>query len=259
MTNQKIMTIMKVMATTKLFLKTGVLCFGFLFLFNCKSDSNLTAEQIIGKAIETHGGLDKWNAVKQLSFDKSVTLFNEDGSIEIATDQFQLFQFGDKLFVKLEWEQDGNDMQIIYENDKISKIVNDSIVNDEAELSRAKNAVFAAQYVVSQPFDLLKGAILSIDEPVVYNDEECYSIKVGYPEDEVDADQWYYIIDKETFEVVANKVVLTDHTSWVENLTYDSTTDFQFNAHRKSYRLNEQGEKTYLRAEYFYENYSVEY
>lgn len=250
---------MKVTAITNLFLKTGVLCFGFLLVLGCKSEPKLTAGQIIEKTIETHGSFDKWKEVKQLSFDKLVTLFNEDGSVEIATDQFQLFRFGDKLFVKLEWEQDGNEMQIIYENDEVTKIVNDSIVNDETELTRAKNAVFAAQYVVSQPFELLNSAILSIDKPVVHNDKECYSIKVAYPEDEEDADQWYYIIDKETFEVVANKVVLTDHTSWVENLTYDTTTDFQFNAHRKSYRLNELGERTYLRAEYFYENYSVEY
>ena len=65
--------------------------------------------------------------------------------------------------------------------------------------------------------------------------------------------------DTETYEVVANKVVLKDHTSWVENLSFNSETDFKFNAKRKSYRLNEAGEKTYLRAEYYYSNFSVIY
>ena len=259
-TTVKIMTNMKAMITTKAYLRAGVLCFGFLMFLGCQSDSKLSAEAIIEKTIQAHGGIEKWQDVKQLSFDKSVTLFNEDGSTEISTDQFQLFRFGEKLFVKLEWEQEGNDMQIIYENDKVTKMVNDSIVTNEAELARAENAVFAAHYVVCQPFDLLKsGATLTLDETITHNGKECYVIKVNYPGDDEDADQWYYIIDPDSFEVVANQVVLTDHTSWVENLTYDDQTDFQFNSHRKSYRLNEVGEKTYLRAEYFYENYSVEY
>ena len=63
----------------------------------------------------------------------------------------------------------------------------------------------------------------------------------------------------QTYDLVANKVILSDHTSWIENLTYDTSTGLKFNEKRKSYRLNKQGEKTYLRAEYFYSNYSVTY
>jgi len=67
-----------------------------------------------------------------------------------------------------------------------------------------------------------------------------------------------YIIDENTFKVVANKMELKDHTSLVENLTYNTSTDFTFNVHRKSYRLNEAGEKTCLRGEYFYSNYEIQ-
>ena len=256
----KIMTNMKGMITIKTLLKTGAICFGFLLLSSCQKETNITAKQIVEKAVDVHGGLTNWKNVKQLSFDKTVTLFNEDGSVELKTEQFQLFQFQPKLFVKLEWEQNGQDMQILFENDEVSKKVNDSLVTDEDELQRAENAVFAAHYVVCQPFELLTSeAELSLDEKVTFNNKECYVVKVKYEWDDIDADQWFYIIDPDTFEVVANQVILTDHTSWVENLTYDTTTDFKFNAHRKSYRLNEVGEKTYLRAEYFYENFDVIY
>ena len=40
-------------------------------------------------------------------------------------------------------------------------------------------------------------------------------------------------------------------------LRFDETVNIKFNAHRKSYRLNDKGEKLYLRAEYFYSNYRV--
>lgn len=256
----KPMTNMQGMTTIKTYIKTGVICFGFLILIGCQSETELSAEQIVERAIESHGGLEKWDKVKQISFDKSVTLFNEDGAIQIKTEQFQLFRLQPKLFAKLEWEQDGKDMQIIYEDEKVSKTINDSIVTDPDELKRAENAVFAAQYVICQPFDLLQSdSELTLMDKIPIEGKEHQVVKVVYKGDTVDADQWYYIIDPETYNVVANQVILTDHTSWIENLSYDTSTDFKFNLHRKSYRLNELGEKTYLRAEYFYTDFDVIY
>jgi len=243
----------------KTYFKTGALCLGFLFFASCQKDA-ITANEIIEKSIAVHGGLPTWENVKQLSFDKTVTLFNEDGNVQLKTEQFQLFRLQPKLFVKLEWEQEGQDMTILFENDQVSKMINDSIITSDEELQKAENAVFAAHYVVCQPFELITSeAELTLDGTIQHNEKECFVVKVKYQWDDIDADQWYYIIDPDTFEVVANKVVLKDHTSWVENLTFDTSTDFKFNAHRKSYRLNEAGEKTYLRAEYFYENFMVIY
>jgi hypothetical protein len=69
----------------------------------------------------------------------------------------------------------------------------------------------------------------------------------------------FIIVDVTTFKMVANKVILKDHTSLVENSTFDRTTDFIFNQSRKSYRLNDNGDKMYLRATYFYDNFKTEY
>ena len=68
-----------------------------------------------------------------------------------------------------------------------------------------------------------------------------------------------YYFDVKTFQMIANKVILQDHTSFVENITFDTTTDFIFNQSRKSYRLNDNGDKTYVRATYFYDNFKTEY
>ena len=96
-------------------IKAEVLYFGFflsLSLLGCQ-ESELKGEEIIKNSIEAHGGLDTWKSIKQLSFDKETTLFLEDGSVELRTNQFQLFRFDRKLFGKIEWEQDENDIQII--------------------------------------------------------------------------------------------------------------------------------------------------
>ncbi len=248
---------------TKILLKTKTLRFGFfvllsLALLSCKE--KLTGLQIIKKSIEAHGGIESWQKIKQLSFDKETTLFNEDGSVELKTEQFQLFQFGTKLFGKIEWENNGNDISIIYDDEKISKSINDSVVNSESELEKASSAFWAAYYVACKPFDLIgENADLLLAGETDLEGKRCYVVNVSYKNDTVDADHWSYIIDAETFKVVANKVVLKNHTSWVEHLTFDTSTPLIFNAHRKSYRLNEAGEKTYLRAEYFYSNYKIEY
>ena len=252
---------MQDIATSLKYYKTEVICFGFfmclmLSLFSCK-DEKLSADTIIKNTVEAYGGEERWELIKQLSFDKKVTLFLEDGTVERETNQFQLFQFND-AFGKIEWEENAVEHQILFEKNKINKIENDSALISQSDLNRAERAFFASEYVIKQPFDLLRDdVILTRETDTLINDKVCYVVSIAYKNEAPDADRWYYIIDQSSFVILANKVVLKDHTSWVENLTFDTETDFRFNAHRKSYRLNEKGEKTYLRAEYFYSNYSV--
>lgn len=242
--------------------KAEVIYFGFfvlfcVFLISC-SNKKLTAEEIVLKSIEAHGGLDSWNNIKQLSFDKETTLFFEDGSVEIKTDQFQLFGFQPILFGKIEWESNANDIVITYNEEEVSKTINDSIITSSDELERAKNSFFAAQYVIVQPFALLdQGVELTLKGKIEIENRKAYEISVKYPNDTKESNKWAYFFDTVSFEVIANKVELLDHTSWVENLTFETASEFKFNAYRKSYRLNEAGEKTYLRAEYNYSNYNV--
>lgn len=243
-------------------LKAEVLYFGFLLfivltVFACKNEE-LIAKQIVERAVKTHGGINNWNTIQQLSFDKKITLFNEDASIESDIEQFQVFKFKPQLFGKVEWEQNDNDIVIIYDNGKIEKHVNDTLITNKEELEKAKNSFFASQYVISQPFNLLNDNITLTNTGVeTVNNSEAYAIKIGYPNDTKVSDVWIYYIDTKTFKVIANKVIRQDHTSLVENLTFITKYFLTFNGHRKSYRLNASGEKTYLRAEYFYSNYNI--
>ena len=229
-----------------------------LIICSCKKEP-ISANDIISQTVEAYGGIAHWNNIQQLSFDKEVTLFLEDHTIERKTNQFQLFQFEDS-FGKIEWDENGIEHQIVYENNNFSKVENDSIITSLEARTYAERAFFASEYVIKQPFDLLRDEVRLVRETdTIVNSKDCYVVSVHYEDEAPDADRWYYIVSKLDNLIVANKVVLKDHTSWVENLTYDTTTDFIFNAHRKSYRLNRAGEKTYLRAEYFYSNYSVLY
>ena len=244
--------------------KTEALRFGFFILLsvcvlNCKPKQP-TAKEIVERSVEAHGGLETWNAIQRLSFDKATTLFNADGTIEKETKQAQTFHFKPQLKGNVRDLTLPGIHSYSYDNDTFTRTANDSIwtVTDESEIAALRSSFFAAHYVICQPFELLSDqASLSYGGTMDFNGRTCHIVEVTYKGDTDDADKWSYIFDAETFELLANKVELTDHTSWVENLSFDNETGLKFNAHRKSYRLNEAGEKTYLRAEYFYENFKV--
>lgn len=253
---------MKDIIMTKQILKTGVISFGFFMLFACDQKEAPTAESIMKRSIEAHGGLDTWQAIESLEFDKKTTLFYEDGTIEKASNQHQYFTFRPEVSGSIQDLNIEGVSRFDYKKNLIRIIDNDSVrpVNDPAEIEQLTNSFFAAYHVACKPFDLLnENTILTYSGDRELDGRSCHVIDVSYKGDGPDADKWSYIIDAETYEVKANKVVLADHSSWVENLTFDTSTDFKFNAHRKSYRLNDAGEKTYLRAEYFYSNFKVTY
>lgn len=248
-------------------IKAETFRFGFFVIlsisfFSCqdtKEDSR--AMEIVEKSIEAHAGIAAWNTIKTLSFDKTTMLFLEDGSIERRLDQRQTFHFEPVLKgtieeIKTPWKKSYS-----YDNGVFHRTENDSTweVTDQNDIDALKYSFFAAHYVVCQPFELLSdNATLSFGGETTVNERKCYIVDVTYKDDDENADKWSYVFDAETYEVVANKVVLSDHTSWIENLTYDTSTGIKFNAERKSYRLDENGEKMYLRAEYFYSNYSIQ-
>lgn len=244
--------------------KTGVKYFGFfifigLTFYSCQKEK-LTAQQIVERSIEYHGGSANWDDLKVLSFDKTTILFYPDGSTESKVEQFNLFKFQPYLFGKIEWATNGDDYLITYDNGKVEKMINDSFITSVDALEQAKNTFFASQYVVCQPFNLMSDeAFLTFEGEEIIDDIRVFAVGVRYEGDLENSDRWTYYFDTKSYKLLSNKVIRPDHTSLVQNLTYDTSTDFTFHGHRKSYRLTPTGEKEYLRAEYFYDNFDITY
>lgn len=234
--------------------------FAFLVFINCDKKETISGSSIVKKSIEKHGGINSWNSLKKLSFDKRVVLFLEDGSIENESLQHQEYTFLPELEGQISWKKQLDVFLITYKNGEIKKYLNDSLISDVKELQSAKNSFFASQYVTTKPFDLLSSKTKLIYTKIKeFEGKRAYEVKVEYENDTEKSDVWFYYFDVNTFKVIANKVVLSDHTSLVDNHTFNTETEFIFNEHRKSYRLNELGEKTFLRAEYFYSNYKTSF
>jgi len=71
-----------------------VLSFFILLSISCASLKNPysnikddKAKQIIEQSIAAYGGLDNWNSIDYLSFDKWYALYDEHGNVEVSVDQ----------------------------------------------------------------------------------------------------------------------------------------------------------------------------
>ena len=257
----RIMMILKKINNNEL-LKTEVYRFGFFMLFSlcligCET-KEITADEIVQKSIDAHGGIESWNKLTHLEFDKTTILYTQDGTIEKEIVQRQLFLLKPTLEGSLR-SKGLMKNDLYFHGDAFSKVINDSVfmVTEPAELEVARNTFFAAHYVVCQPFKLQdKGVILDYIGEELLDGKKVHTLNVSYSTDDENSDIWTYYFDIDTYQLVANKVDHNGNISMIQNLEFDSKTSLTFNAHRKSYTILE-NDSTFLRAEYFYKNFNA--
>jgi len=194
-----------------------------------------------------------------VSFVKTTRLFMEDGSLESEVVQKQSFQLIPDYRVQIQWEVGENRHLIFFDGKKIIKTVNGRVIEDSLEVIKARNAAKAAAYVFFQPFELInENTYLTMEDAVELNDStSAQTISVAYKGDTENSDKWRYYFNDDDM-LIANSVVLTDHNSLIENLEFQSVSGLIFNKYRKSYRVDGELIKKYLRAEYFYDDIKLE-
>jgi hypothetical protein len=74
-----------------------------------------------------------------------------------------------------------------------------------------------------------------------------------------DSDIWWYYFDPLTFLLVGNEVQLKVHRSLIYTTTNEQADALIMHGERVSYRVNEKGEKLYLRASYRYSDFEVDF
>lgn len=212
---------------------------------------------ILERSVEVHGGLESWDQLKSISFTKKTILYNEDASVKRESVQNQKFVFGSNPSAFINSVLDSIIYQLV--DDTVTIDFADSVfVAQGVEQDRLKAMFSSALYVTSQPFGLLKsGAIFTRELDTVIGKKEVFAIRISYPDDQSDSDQWTYYFDQKDFRVRACKVRHNQRVSLIENTSYDLSTPFLFNATRKSTIL-EKGRAKFVIAQYEYSNYKVE-
>ena len=226
-------------------------------LFSCQK-TELTAEQILSKSLEAHGGMSTWEQIDSISFHKKTILRTREGVKEKEINQHQAFYLGDGFNGQI---LSYGDPQIVYsfkDGEYAIKKGDSSIILNDVEKQSVKATFNSAYYVASQPFQLKESnAHLILKKDTVINDRKNYVLDISYLGDTSTSDQWTYFFDAETFLITSCRVKHNTRVSFIENLVYDTYTPFVFNAERESVFLKKDGAKDYLRASYYYSDYRV--
>ena len=239
------------------FLKTTCLVLVISSFIFCDK-KEITANEIISKSIEAHGGFNQWKQIDTLSFVKKTVLFTKKGLKEKEIKQYQSFSFGSSFNGAItSLESDSTSLTLT--SGLYSKSIGDSLLLiTEKELPALKNAFKSAYYVVSQPFNLREStASFRYVKDTVLQNKKTYVVNVSYEGDTEKSDLWTYYFNAQTFLVVACKVYHSPTMSYIQNTKFDSLTPFVFNAERESAFLKADGTKDYLRAAYFYSDFKV--
>ena len=222
---------------------------------------DVMARNIIKASINNAGGMDLWESIKGLKYDKDFALLDADGSVERSFSQVHDYSY-DPMVIDIKSTENGSLIHTMLK-DGIYTRTKDGAAAETSE-EALKKAVNTSTYVIGMPFKLLDpGVAIKYDGEITFGGKQVDVIQVSYnPEKNKNhstADVWKYYFDKEDAKIVGNWVDAGDHANVIENLTFDRVGGILWNKKRKSWRLDSLGQKQYVRADYSYDNYQVNF
>ena len=199
------------------------------------------------------GGIENWESIKTIRYDKAYKLFTVDGTIEQDVVQQHYYTFN-PLTIEIISVMDSTETITRLNDGVYSRTVNGDTVDVSQEA--LKNSINASFYVYSFPFNLQDDSPerTYLGEQTLLDTLTTNAIAYQYPGSK---DKWTFYTDLKSGKVVANLVNRPDHNSLVLNDSFQQAGGILWYQDRSSYRVDENNEILYLRATYQYENFEV--
>ena len=244
---------MKKKPISKLVLFLIIFCFCF-----CRKNT-LTAESLIKRSIQAHGGSNLVKQFKSIQYNKSTKLYSKNGELENHLIQKISHQW-DPFLTSIKWKNSEGCFYAKKKDGKVSLKLNNKLIKDPLKLIQAESNLDAAFYVFWQPFQLLEpnAKKVLLGNKKILDSIDVIEVQISYS-DEIGADQWHYFIDPKNFKIRGVKVEHKGQISLIINEIYETKTGLSLNKSRKSYFLNSEGKIKYLKADYKYEILSFNY
>ena len=249
-----------------------VLTFSFLLFTACSSTSNETdplshiqnaeVKALLERVFEAHGGSQAWQDKPILKYNKKYTLLKEDGSVEKSAEQFHHYVYQPKKIVKIVSIEGKDNKQLILNNGKVEEIINGA-KNLEADQTALMNKLESSLFVINMPFKLAdEGVNLSLElSKEIDGLGRVLVLKAVYDpanqKHHTTPDTWWLYFDPESYIMYGYMVQHKDHFSMVRDFKAEPVNGFVFPEKRKSYRVDENGNALYLRADYEYSGFDV--
>jgi hypothetical protein len=224
--------------------------------FSCAENPEKQAQTLLEKSIQAHGGVEKWDEMSSLKFRKWTKLLNEDGSVESELNQQMEFRFKPYFEGKMSWTKDSLEHVVTWDGSQMHYLMGANEVKNPGFLASRKKDLDAGFYAAAQPWKLLgdSAKLAYQGQKTLENGKLVEVIRVDYGPD---TDVWYFYFDPNSAMLVANEVQTKDHRSLIYNLSFVETDGLLLQGIRESWRVNENGEKQFLRAEYSYTDYEI--
>ncbi|MEQ9425038.1 MAG: DUF6503 family protein [Cyclobacteriaceae bacterium] len=215
-------------------------------------------KQILKQAIDKAGGYETWTKIKSIKYTKKNQLFLEDGTLEVDNVQRHEYIMQPQFEATITWDDSLGNHRIEYGPNKVQRLLNDSITGSDPT-----ETVMSAMYVLGMPFKLLDaGTNLSFDGVVKMDGKQANSIKATYNpaenENHSTQDAWWYYFDKDNGLFMGAMVYHAPTYAYIQNLEFHENLPVKLHAHRKSYRSDSARNIQFLRAEFWYSDYTVE-
>ena len=230
----------------------GLLLLLSLLLTGCESEEP-SADFILQKSLEAHGGIERWKKMKCIRYLKTTTFYDPTGVIEKKSVQHITHQWRPKQ-MEMIWENEGKSYRALKDTTGILLYKEGILQKDSLLLAQADTNLKAALYVYWQPFKLLEGKAqknyLGIQK--ILDSISVHAVQIRYSE-EKNADVWTYFFDTQNYRLCAAQVLHNERISLIVNEAVESETGLFLNHKRKSYFLDSVGKIKHLRAAYSYE------
>ncbi len=224
--------------------------------------ADLQTSQVIEKAIDKAGTLKTWEAIRTIEYTKRGVLLLENGDVESDVTQRHRYVMRPEFEAEISWVDGVDSIKIIHNASQTRKIVNGrDVTENERPLMES---VMSSLYVLGMPFKLMDpGTNLTyVGRANLRTGDEVDVIKATYAPDKhknhSTTDEWYYYFEKKSGDFKGCMVYHPPTYALIENLEFHEDLPVLFHKHRKSYRSDSLRNIKYLRAEFWYWDYSVE-
>lgn len=224
---------------------------GCLLLLGC-ADPFGSGNQQAQDSILAHGGLEAFTSINSIRVIKTIRLFEEAGTLESETTQFQVLRTAAGAGSSVGWKSKFGLVRVTDHGGELQYTLNDSLHIGPQWDEKVRSTIDGAKFVLFQPFKLAKDDIelQEVGERQLAGFGTVKIYQLHFPEPTQDT--WYFYFDQQQ-RLVANEVVHNGRRSLIENLEFQEHQGLLLHKHRKSYYVDSLHQQRVLRAEYFYD------
>ncbi|MCH2194148.1 hypothetical protein [Kordia sp.] len=223
-----------------------------LLVVVCSCRPELTAEEVLQKSLDAHGGKALWETPKVLIYEKTTTFYDSLNKFESVKKQTFHNTLQPTFTSKVKWMEEDVEKRIVFDGKDTFVFTDGYQITDDSVVKAAHKEIMGAQYILWQPYKLFTDEATLENEGIVRLEDktDAYMIKVTYPYSDT---IWWYYFDLNTFILKENLIQHSKTTySQIVNIQQEETTGLRLHQDRKSFKIDTGKDHKYLRATYHY-------